>query len=151
MRSKLWLPVVFLLVLGLCVVETQGETLRVAWAEWAPADYLQELSKDFTKETGIDVEIVQIPWPSFQNKIDLGFVGKSDSYDIVIGDSQWLGSNSVGGHYVKLTDWIDKNIDVDSIYGPAMTAFAEYPKGSKEYWALPAAVSYTHLTLPTKA
>ena len=50
MRSKLWLPVVFLLVLGLCVVETQGETLRVAWAEWAPADYLQELSKDFTKE-----------------------------------------------------------------------------------------------------
>ena len=53
MRSKLWLPVVFLLVLGLCVVETQGETLRVAWAEWAPADYLQELSKDFTKETGI--------------------------------------------------------------------------------------------------
>ena len=163
MRSRLWLPAVFFLVLGLFVVSgcgkdesgkpkdvgsveqaekeaTEGETLRLAWAEWPPADYLQELSEDFTKETGIDVEVVQIPWPSFQNKIDLGFVGKSDSYDIVIGDSQWLGSNSVGGHYVKLTDWFDKNIDVDSIYGPAMTAFAEYPKGSKEYWALPAEV-----------
>ena len=93
MRSRLWLPAVFLLVLGLFVVKTEGETLRVAWAEWPPADYLQKLSEDFTKETGIDVEVVQIPWSSFQNKIDLGFVGKSDSYDIVIGDSQWLGSN----------------------------------------------------------
>ena len=70
MRSRLWLPAVFLLVLGLFVVETKGETLRVAWAEWPPADYLQELSKGFTEETGIDVDIVQIPWPSFQNKID---------------------------------------------------------------------------------
>jgi multiple sugar transport system substrate-binding protein len=48
--------------------------------------------------------------------------------------------NSLGGHYVKLTDWINKNIAVDEIYGPAMTAFAEYPKGSGEYWALPAEV-----------
>ena len=36
------------------------------------------------------MEIVQIPWPSFQNKIDLGFVGKSDSYDIVIGEEPFL-------------------------------------------------------------
>ena len=34
------------------------------------------------------------------------FVGKSNRYDIVIGDSQWLGRNSDGGHYVDLTDWI---------------------------------------------
>ena len=46
----------------------------------------------------------------------------------------------MGGHYIELTDWINANIAVDEIYGPAMTAFAEYPKGSKEYWALPAEV-----------
>jgi multiple sugar transport system substrate-binding protein len=116
------------------------KTLTIAWAEWPPADYLQTLSKDFTAETGIEVDVVQIPWQSFQNQVDLAFVGKSDRYDIVIGDSQWLGMNSLGGHYVKLTDWINKNIAVDEIYGPAMTAFAEYPKGSGEYWALPAEV-----------
>jgi multiple sugar transport system substrate-binding protein len=114
--------------------------LTIAWAEWAPADYLQELSKDFTKETGVEVEVVKIPWPSFQDQVFTAFVGQSDRYDIVIGDSQWLGRNSVGGHYIELTDWMKKNIDANSIYGPAMTAFAEYPKGGGRYWALPAEV-----------
>lgn len=116
------------------------ETLTIVWAEWDPANYLQELSKDFTAETGINVDVVQIPWGNFQDKVFTAFVGKSKLYDIVIGDSQWLGRNSVGGHYIDMTDWINENIDVDKIYGPAMTAFAEYPKGSKKYWALPAEV-----------
>ena len=140
---KLRFTVVTFLVCSLAMITLSAhahETLTIAWAEWPPADYLEELSKDFTKETGIAVEVVQIPWPSFQDQIFTAFVGKSNRYDIVIGDSQWLGRNSVGGHYIDLTDWINDNIAVDDIYGPAMTAFAEYPKGSKEYWALPAEV-----------
>ena len=118
----------------------QQKSLTIVWAEWDPANYLETLSKDFTEDTGIAVDIVQMNWDNFQSEIDIAFVGKDDIYDIVIGDSQWLGSNSVGGHYVDLTEWINENIDVDSIYGPAMEAFAEYPKGSKKYWALPAQV-----------
>ncbi|RKU17655.1 ABC transporter substrate-binding protein [Candidatus Poribacteria bacterium] len=118
----------------------QPKSLTIVWAEWDPANYLQELSKDFTAETGIAVDVVQISWDNFQDKVFTSFVGQEDIYDIVIGDSQWLGRNSVGGHYIDLTDWIKENIDVESIYGPAMTAFAEYPKGSGEYWALPAEV-----------
>lgn len=116
------------------------KTLTIAWAEWPPADYLQELSKDFTTQVGLEVEVVKIPWPSFQDQVFTAFVGKSDRYDIVVGDSQWLGRNSAGGHYVDLTDWIKANIDVDSIYKTAMEAFAEYPKGTSQYWALPAEV-----------
>lgn len=116
------------------------DSLTIVWAEWDPAGYLQELSKDFTAETGITVDVIQIPWGNFQDKVFTAFVGKSKLYDIVIGDSQWLGRNSVGENYIDLTDWINANIDVDSIYGPAMTAFAEYPKGSGKYWALPAEV-----------
>ncbi len=116
------------------------EKLTIAWAQWDPANYLDELSKDFTAETGIEVDLVQISWSHFQDQVFTAFVGKSDRYDIVIGDSQWLGRNSVGGHYVDLTDWINENIDVDSIYATAMEAFAEYPKGSRKYWALPAEV-----------
>ena len=116
------------------------EKLTIAWAQWDPANYLDELSKDFTAETGIEVDLVQISWSHFQDQVFTAFVGKSDRYDIVIGDSQWLGRNSVGGHYVDLTDWINENIDVDSIYATAMEAFAEYPKGSGNYWALPAEV-----------
>ena len=120
--------------------EGAQESLTVVWAEWDPANYLQELSKDFTAETGTVVDVVQISWDNFQDKVFTSFVGQEDTYDIVIGDSQWLGRNSVGGHYIELTDWIKENIDVESIYGPAMTAFAEYPKGSGKYWALPAEV-----------
>ena len=141
--NRFHLSIVTVMLLFLIAFASLGhaqKTLTIAWAEWPPADYLQTLSKDFTAETGIEVDVVQIPWDSFQNQVDLAFVGKSDRYDIVIGDSQWLGMNSLGGHYVKLTDWINKNIAVDEIYGPAMTAFAEYPKGSGEYWALPAEV-----------
>ena len=141
--NRFHLSVVTLMLLLLIAFASLGhaqKTLTIAWAQWPPADYLQTLSEDFTTETGIKVDVVQIPWPSFQNQVDLAFVGKSDRYDIVIGDSQWLGMNSLGGHYVKLTDWINQNIEVDKIYGPAMTAFAEYPKGSGEYWALPAEV-----------
>ena len=129
-----------LILVTLIPVANAQKTLTIAWAEWPPASFLQELSEDFTKETGVKVDVVQIPWPNFQDQVFTAFVGKSKRYDIVIGDSQWLGRNSVGGHYVDLTDWIGKNIDVDSIFGPAMTAFAEYPKGSKKYWALPAEV-----------
>lgn len=129
-----------LILVTLIPVANAQKTLTIAWAEWLPASFLQELSEDFTKETGVKVDVVQIPWPNFQDQVFTAFVGKSKRYDIVIGDSQWLGRNSVGGHYVDLTDWIGKNIDVDSIYGHAMTAFAEYPKGSKKYWALPAEV-----------
>ena len=133
-----------ILTLALLIVATPStdaqEKLTIAWAQWDPANYLDELSKDFTAETGIEVDLVQISWSHFQDQVFTAFVGKSDRYDIVIGDSQWLGRNSVGGHYVDLTDWINENIDVDSIYATAMEAFAEYPKGSGKYWALPAEV-----------
>ena len=133
-----------MLTLALLIIATPSanaqEKLTIAWAQWDPANYLDELSKDFTAETGIEVDLVQISWSHFQDQVFTAFVGKSDRYDIVIGDSQWLGRNSVGGHYVDLTDWINENIDVDSIYATAMEAFAEYPKGSGKYWALPAEV-----------
>ena len=114
--------------------------ITIVWAEWDPARYLDTLAKDFTAETGIKVTVNQIPWANFQDKIFTAMVGKSSTYDIIIGDSQWLGKGAIGGHYVELTDWINENIDVDSIFETAMTAFAEYPKGSKKYWALPAEV-----------
>ena len=137
---NLLLAVVLIVALAFVACQPTQKALTIVWAEWDPANYLQELSKDFTAETGIEVDVIQIPWPNFQDKVFTAFVGKSDLYDIVIGDSQWLGRNSQGENYINLTDWINENIDVDSIYGPAMTAFAEYPKGSGTYWALPAEV-----------
>ena len=60
-------------------VSDAQQSLTVVWAEWDPANYLQELSKDFSAETGIAVDVVQIPWPSFQDKIFYSFCWKKQS------------------------------------------------------------------------
>ena len=52
------------------------EKLTIAWAQWDPANYLDELSKDFTAETGIEVDLVQISWSHFQDSVFTAFVGK---------------------------------------------------------------------------
>ena len=79
--------------------------LVIAWAKWDPADKLQKLTEDFTKETSIKVEVNQIPWSDFETKINAAWTGKSTEFDMVVGDSQWLGNASTGGHYVDLTEW----------------------------------------------
>lgn len=128
----------FITLLLLVVSPLQAQkSITVVWAEWSPAEYLMALSKDFTKETGVKVNGVFIPWPNFQDKVFTALAAKDDAYDIVIGDSQWLGRAASAGHYVELTDWMKKSIDIKQIYEPALVAYGEYPKGSGKYWAMP--------------
>ncbi len=104
-----------------------GGTLTIAWAQWPPSDYLQELSKDFTKETGITVKVEQIPWKDYQTKIETDvWAGKSPAYDIIVGDSQWLGTGATKGHYVDLTDWAKTNVPWDQISKSAKQFYCEY-------------------------
>ena len=113
-------------------------TLTIIWAEWDPANFLVELSKDFTKETGIQVIVDAIPWPQFETKVFTAFAAKTDTYDIVIGDSQWLGRGATLGNYVELTDWMKAN-GIDATISPlALKYYGEYPKGSGKYYAVPA-------------
>jgi len=113
-------------------------SLTIVWAEWDPANYLVELAKDFTQETGTQVVVDQIPWAQFETKVFTAFAAKADTYDIVIGDSQWLGRGAKGGHYMDLTDWMKAN-NVDAGISPlALKYYGEYPKGSGKYYAVPA-------------
>jgi len=109
--------------------------ITIAWAQWDPSNYLQTLSKDFTKETGIAVDVQQIPWPDYQNKIQTGvWTGHSDAYDIIVGDSQWLGRGATEGHYVDLTDWAKTNVPWDQISPSAKQFYCEY---EGKTWAVP--------------
>ena len=126
--------VFFLAVSGSAIA---ADSLSIFWAEWDPATYLQELVLDFEKETGIKVTVETTPWGDFQTKTFREFAAKGDSWDMVVGDSQWLGAGSTQGHYVELTDWFIKN-KVDKTMAPAtIVGYAEYPKGEKRYWAVP--------------
>jgi multiple sugar transport system substrate-binding protein len=114
-----------------------AQELTIFWAEWDPANYLQELVNDYTAETGVTVTVQTTPWPDFQTKAFTEFNAHGDSYDMVVGDSQWLGAGSTGGHYVDLTDFFAKHKVADLMAPATVEYYAEYPKGSKKYWAIP--------------
>src|ERR1700674_3424668 len=115
----------------------RAEELTIFWAEWDPANYLQELVNMYTKETGVKVTVETTPWSDFQTKTFREFAAKGDAYDLVVGDSQWLGAGSTQGHYVDLTDFFQKH-NLEKAFLPATVAgYAEYPIASHKYWAIP--------------
>lgn len=114
-----------------------AEQLTILWAQWDPADYLQELVKDYEKKSGVRVKVETVPWPDFQTKAFREFAARGDAYDMVVGDSQWLGAGSTGGHYVDLTAFFKKHNVATTMAPATVEGYAEYPKGSKKYWAIP--------------
>ena len=59
--------------------------------------------------------------------------------DLMIGDSQWIGGAAESGHYVKLNDFFAKEGIKMSDFAPAtVVGYAEWPKNTPNYWALPA-------------
>ena len=134
------------LVMALCAgaglallppAHAKAEELNILWAEWDPANYLQELVNDFTKETEIKVTVSTTPWPDFQTKAFTELNAHGDSYDLIVGDSQWLGVGSTEGHWVDLTDFFNKHHLKDVFLAATIAGYAEYPAGSGKYWAIP--------------
>ena len=116
-----------------------AEELTLCWAAWDPANALVELSKDFTAETGIPMKFEFVPWTNFADRFlnELNSGGKL--CDLLIGDSQWIGGSAENGHYVKLNDFFDQEgITMDDFAPATVYAYSTWPKGSPNYWALPA-------------
>ena len=111
--------------------------LTILWAEWDPANYLQQLVNDYEAVAGVKVKVVQEPWPSFGTRTFAEFAAKGQSYDMVVGDSQWLGQGATEGHYVDLTSIFDSELNGKALAPATVTAYAEYPKGSGKYWSYP--------------
>jgi len=117
----------------------QEKELTLCWAAWDPANALAELSKDFTAESGIAMKFEFVPWTNFADRFlnELNSGGKL--CDLLIGDSQWLGGSATYGHYIKLNDFFDKNgISMDDFLPATVYAYSTWPKGTPNYWALPA-------------
>ncbi len=119
--------------------QAQSKELTLCWAAWDPANALVELSKDFTAQSGIDMKFEFVPWPNFADRMlnELNSGGKL--CDLLIGDSQWIGGSAENGHYVKLNAFFDKeDISMDNFLPATVYAYSTWPKGSPNYWALPA-------------
>lgn len=113
------------------------EELTIFWAQWDPADFLAELVKDYEAETGVKINVIQEPWGSFGDVFYTEMAAQGDAYDMVVGDSQWVGTSSSQGHYVDMTDFLNENNLTDSVTEATLTYYGEYPAGSGTYWAFP--------------
>ncbi len=111
--------------------------LNILWAQWDPANYLQQLTEDYTAETGIKVNIIQEPWGSFGNLFNTEMAAQGDAWDMVVGDSQWLGQGATNGYYVDLTDFLTSTGIKDTVTPATLTYYGEYPAGSGKYWGYP--------------
>ncbi len=114
-----------------------AKTVTIWWAQWAPADGLQQLAQEYERQTNVAVRVHQIPWSNYQDQVFLNFGNKTTSFDIVVGDSQWLGRGATGKLYLDLTDWLPTVVDIKSIQPAALRYLCEYPAGSGHYFASP--------------
>jgi multiple sugar transport system substrate-binding protein len=69
---------------ALSTVGYAQEKLTILWAQWDPANYLQELVKGFEKETGTQVVVETTPWADFQTKAFREWTAHGDAYDMVV-------------------------------------------------------------------
>ncbi len=120
-------------------VQAADKEITLCWAAWDPANALAELSKDFTAQSGIKMKFEFVPWTNFADRFLNELNSKGKLCDLLIGDSQWIGGGATYGHYVKLNDFFDKEgISMDDFAPATVNAYSTWPKGTPNYYALPA-------------
>ena len=117
----------------------QAADLTLCWAAWDPANALVELSKQFEEQSGHNMSFEFVPWPNFADRMLNELNSGGQLCDLLIGDSQWIGGAAENGQYVKLNDFFDANgIDMGDFLPATVTGYAEWPKNTPNYYALPA-------------
>jgi multiple sugar transport system substrate-binding protein len=117
----------------------QADQLTLCWAAWDPANALVELSKDFEAQSGITMSFEFVPWTSYADRMLNELNSGGQLCDLLIGDSQWIGGAAESELYIKLNDFFEaEGITMDDFIPATVAGYAEWPKGTPNYWALPA-------------
>ncbi len=137
--NKLSTTALSALIAGTLSSAANADDLTLCWAAWDPANALIELSKDFEAQSGNKMNFEFVPWPNFADRMlnELNSGGKL--CDLLIGDSQWIGGAAENDQYLKLNDFFEANgISMDDFIPATVTGYAEWPKNTPNYYALPA-------------
>ena len=139
MNVKTGVKVIAGTVMAGAIQTAVADDLTLCWASWDPANALVELSKDFEAESGHKMSFEFVPWPNFADRMLNELNSGGGLCDLMIGDSQWIGGAAENGHYIKLNDFFAKEgSDMGDFIPATVTGYSEWPKGTPNYWALPA-------------
>ena len=112
---------------------------------WLPSSLgvqMSPLFNDYVKDRyGYEVEFAfaEAPFADLFQKAATSLATKSQEYNIIISDSQWIGALSEPGWILKLNDIIDANPDlqIDWFSKTVVDTYMVYPEGSKDVYGLP--------------
>ena len=118
--------------------------INMAAPDWGPTRFMQEYANETYKSpTGNNVTLAIdfIPWPSFYERVAASMASGEEKYQLVVSDSQWIGTFIEGGQFMKLNVHIDADAELKSILDdvhPSLTeAYATYPYKSDNIYGFP--------------
>ncbi|MGI9335079.1 MAG: extracellular solute-binding protein [Gammaproteobacteria bacterium] len=122
----------------------QDITIRMAAPDWPPTRFMQEeANRSYTSPSGnkVKLELDFIPWPNFYERVAASLTSGEQKYQMIVTDSQWLGSFIEGGYYMKLNEFIEKDPELQALMKdlhPALIdAYSTYPHKSDNYYGFP--------------
>lgn len=79
------------------------QTLNILWVESPHATDLRNILDEFTDTTNIPVHVETVPRPLYREAIERELATTSPSFDMVIGDANWLTRDVSRGYYDDIT------------------------------------------------
>ena len=112
---------------------------------WLPSRLGVDMSPMFAeyakKNFGYDVSFsfAEAPFSALFQKAASTLATRSQEYNIIISDSQWLGAFASPGWIVNISRLIEQHPELDiEWYDPVVwQTYMEYPEGSNTFWGLP--------------
>lgn len=114
-------------------------------AGWLPSSLGVQMSPLFAayakEQYGYDVSFAfaEAPFSDLFQKAATSLATKSQEYNIIISDSQWLGALAQPGWILKLNDIVaaNKNLQLEWYSQTVPDTYMRYPDGSQDIWGLP--------------
>ena len=114
-------------------------------AGWAPSSMGVDMSPDFAKYAkehyGYDVtfSFAEAPFSQLFQKAATSLATRSQEYNIIIADSQWLGALATPKWILPLNDIIakDPELNVEWYVDSVRTSYQVFPDGSDRLWGFP--------------
>jgi multiple sugar transport system substrate-binding protein len=86
--------------------QASGEAteLTVAAVAGTESEPLKAILPDYEKETGVQIDLVELPYTNLFEKLQTNLTSESDAYDVAFMDDPWLPAFAGGGFLVPLED-----------------------------------------------
>ena len=160
MMKKFMVAVVFVVVLSMLLVPLgyaeepeeehplKGQSIEMAIVGiggWLPSRLGVDMSPLFAEyakdKYGYDVTFTfqEAPFSALFQKAAASLATKSQEYNLIISDSQWLGAFAEPGWIVRVSDLFEDNpeLDIEWYDDVVVDTYMTYPDGSDELWGLP--------------